>query len=171
MLASFLFAGLIAGSALALIFVLVAGFLKWAQSPVSNDRPSSPRDTLRSDLQMSSLRIMTLALPVAILIAVPTAINRDHAASVFAAAVSFGLTFGLMAGLGAPGDVYMLVKIPLSLSGQLPWRLMKFLEDAHRLGLIRQVGPVYQFRHADLQDRLAMSTDAAAEIPFPHVPT
>jgi len=27
--------------------------------------------------------------------------------------------------------------------------------DAHRLGILRQVGAVYQFRHAQLQDRLA----------------
>jgi hypothetical protein len=29
------------------------------------------------------------------------------------------------------------------------------LEDAHRLSLLRAVGPVYQFRHAELQDYLA----------------
>ncbi|MGW7421778.1 hypothetical protein ACWGJB_17200 [Streptomyces sp. NPDC054813] len=39
--------------------------------------------------------------------------------------------------------------------GDLPWRLMPFLDDAHRLGLIRAVGPVYQFRHAEFQDHLA----------------
>jgi hypothetical protein len=34
------------------------------------------------------------------------------------------------------------------------------LEEANRLGLLRTVGPAYQFRHAALQDRLA-----------PHQPT
>ncbi|GAA1017745.1 hypothetical protein Aple_024950 [Acrocarpospora pleiomorpha] len=37
----------------------------------------------------------------------------------------------------------------------LPRNLMAFLDDAHRLGLLRAVGPIYQFRHADLQDHLA----------------
>jgi hypothetical protein len=32
---------------------------------------------------------------------------------------------------------------------------MGFLDDAYRLGLLRIVGPVYQFRHAALQDHLA----------------
>ncbi|MFF5301355.1 hypothetical protein ACFY5F_18530 [Streptomyces sp. NPDC013161] len=32
---------------------------------------------------------------------------------------------------------------------------MTFLDDAHRLGLLRAVGPVYQFRHAEFQDHLA----------------
>jgi hypothetical protein len=36
-----------------------------------------------------------------------------------------------------------------------PARLLRFLEDAHRRGVLRQVGAVYQFRHARLQDHLA----------------
>jgi hypothetical protein len=49
---------------------------------------------------------------------------------------------------------------------------MKFLEDAYRLGLLRVVGPVYQFRHAALQDHLApprekMPTTAAADLSPP----
>jgi hypothetical protein len=31
---------------------------------------------------------------------------------------------------------------------------MRFLEDAHDRNVLRTVGPVYQFRHARLQDRL-----------------
>jgi hypothetical protein len=36
-----------------------------------------------------------------------------------------------------------------------PVRLLRFLDDAHRRGVLRAVGPSYQFRHATLQDRLA----------------
>jgi len=32
----------------------------------------------------------------------------------------------------------------------LPLRLMRFLEDAHRKGVLRQYGPVYRLRHQDL---------------------
>jgi hypothetical protein len=38
--------------------------------------------------------------------------------------------------------------------GYLPRSLPVFLDDAHRLGLMRAVGNVYQFRHAELQDHL-----------------
>ncbi|MEV6560519.1 NACHT domain-containing protein [Nocardia sp. NPDC051756] len=41
------------------------------------------------------------------------------------------------------------------LTGKLPRRTMAFLDDAHRLGLLRTVGPIYQFRHAELQRYLA----------------
>ena len=32
---------------------------------------------------------------------------------------------------------------------------MSFLADAHRRGVLRQAGAVYQFRHIELQHRLA----------------
>jgi hypothetical protein len=38
---------------------------------------------------------------------------------------------------------------------------MAFLTDAHQVrGVLRQVGPVHQFRHIDLQRRLARHTEA-----------
>ncbi|MEU8512803.1 hypothetical protein AB0C76_14605 [Kitasatospora sp. NPDC048722] len=46
-------------------------------------------------------------------------------------------------------------RVELWLSGRLPWNVMGFLEDAHRLGLLRQVGGVHQYRHAELRRRLA----------------
>ncbi|GAA0234109.1 hypothetical protein GCM10010492_36190 [Saccharothrix mutabilis subsp. mutabilis] len=36
-----------------------------------------------------------------------------------------------------------------------PWRLMEFLEDAHRRGVLRQVGGSYQFRHLRIREYLA----------------
>ncbi|MGR6922981.1 hypothetical protein ACU635_52740 [[Actinomadura] parvosata] len=43
----------------------------------------------------------------------------------------------------------------LALSRRLPLRLMAFLDDMHRVGMLRQTGRRHQFRHAALQDRLA----------------
>jgi hypothetical protein len=44
----------------------------------------------------------------------------------------------------------------LALRGRLPWRLMRFLADAHvHRGVLRQAGAFYQFRHAELQRHLA----------------
>jgi hypothetical protein len=40
---------------------------------------------------------------------------------------------------------------------QLPLRLLTFLNDAHRLGIVHQSGPVYQFRHERLQDHLTQN--------------
>jgi len=50
---------------------------------------------------------------------------------------------------------YLIATRRLARTGRLPRALMPFLDDAHRLGLLRAVGPIYQFRHAELQDHLA----------------
>lgn len=42
----------------------------------------------------------------------------------------------------------------LALQGRLPWRLIRFLEDARARGLLRRMGGVYEFRHKSLQDGL-----------------
>jgi hypothetical protein len=52
---------------------------------------------------------------------------------------------------------YVEGRLTLALRGRLPWRTMPFLEDAHRRGVLRQVGAVYQFRHIRLRDHLATS--------------
>lgn len=43
----------------------------------------------------------------------------------------------------------------LALRGRLPLKTMSFLQDMHRIGLLRTAGMVYQFRHAEFQDCLA----------------
>jgi hypothetical protein len=57
---------------------------------------------------------------------------------------------------------YDAARIWLAFRHRLPWSLMDFLEDAHRRGVLRQVGAVYQFRHIELQHRLA-NRDASAQ--------
>ncbi|MFB7947471.1 NACHT domain-containing protein [Kitasatospora phosalacinea] len=51
----------------------------------------------------------------------------------------------------------------LALTGRLPLRLLDFLEDAHRRGVLRQSGGGYQFRHVELRDRLAADADSPAD--------
>jgi hypothetical protein len=96
----------------------------------------------------------------------------------------FGLAFGLIYGLvafgpvdGSAGESVGWLSFGLSKGAwpafrialgwlvvrrRFPWRLMAFLEDAYRLGLLRVVGSAYQFRHAELQDHLA--PDAKTEV-------
>lgn len=50
---------------------------------------------------------------------------------------------------------WLIARSWLALRGKLPWRLPTFLDDAHRRGVLRQVGGVYQFRHGRLQDHLS----------------
>lgn len=72
-----------------------------------------------------------------------------------------GLVSGLIYGLFFSGTEmawpsYILTRGWLASHHHLPWSLMSFLADAHRRGLLRQAGAVYQFRHIELQRRLAI---------------
>ena len=88
-----------------------------------------------------------------------------------------GLALGLLLGAAAGGVTglaagrhhawiaYLIATAHLARRGHLPLRLMRFLDDAHRLGLLRAAGPIYQFRHAELQDHLARNHHPAAQQP------
>jgi hypothetical protein len=67
----------------------------------------------------------------------------------------FGLAVALTFGLARAWGSFVAVRGWLAARGDLPPRLMRFLDDAHRRGVLRQVGALYQFRHARLQDRLS----------------
>lgn len=57
----------------------------------------------------------------------------------------------------------------LAWHGRTPRNLAAFLDDAHKLGVLRSTGAHYQFRHASLQQRLAGRRDEAAPPPV-HAP-
>ena len=68
----------------------------------------------------------------------------------------FGVVFGLVWGLSfALTWTASLAFAQLALRWHTPARLLHFLEDARQRDVLRTVGPIYQFRHARLQDRLA----------------
>jgi DNA-binding SARP family transcriptional activator len=67
----------------------------------------------------------------------------------------FGFAIGLTVFLSRASGAFTVSRLWLAARGHLPLRLMTFLEDAHRRGVLRQVGAVYQFRHSRLADRLS----------------
>lgn len=62
---------------------------------------------------------------------------------------------------------FALARFVLAVTGRLPWRLVHFLEDAHRRGVLRQVGAVYQFRHERLQSHLAQDNQVYTDMAVP----
>lgn len=58
-------------------------------------------------------------------------------------------------------------RIWLAVTGRAPWRLMGFLDEAHRRGVLRQSGAHYEFRHLRLQQRLARDVHDPAVQPLP----
>jgi hypothetical protein len=101
-------------------------------------------------------------LAAARLTAVGGAALVGMAAGVGTAAVT-NLTFGVIAAVmvgtmtigGSRWGAYTAARLRLASARRLPWRLSLFLENMAEVGVLRQAGPVYQFRHAQLRDRLA----------------
>jgi hypothetical protein len=76
------------------------------------------------------------------------------------AGAAIGAAIGFMVGgtaslASSAWPSYGTARIWLALRHRLPWPLMGFLADAHTRGVLRQAGAVYQFRHIELQHRLA----------------
>jgi hypothetical protein len=83
--------------------------------------------------------------------------------------VSAGLVGGLTNGIGYAfsfgfdkvGAVawyrFQVARAWLAATGKLPWRLLAFLAEARQLGVLRQEGGTYHFRHAELREQLARS--------------
>jgi serine/threonine protein kinase len=77
------------------------------------------------------------------------------------AAFGYGLAVAFMQAAAGP---FTLAWLWLVCTRQLPWRFFGFLADAHqRRSVFRQVGSAYQFRHLNLQHRLAHT--GAEEMP------
>ncbi|WTP56019.1 hypothetical protein OHU07_03740 [Streptomyces phaeochromogenes] len=71
-----------------------------------------------------------------------------------------GVVIGMITGIAAGLTVShswrtMVVFVQLWTQRELPLRVMRFLEDARRLEVLRESGPYYEFRHARLRDHLA----------------
>lgn len=79
-----------------------------------------------------------------------------------AAGISFGILLGWMAVMSRSWGAFAPVRAWTALRGDLPLHLMRFLDDAHKRGVLRQAGTVYQFRHTLLRDHLA--------VPASHMP-
>jgi hypothetical protein len=132
----------------------VAEAMRSQKAPADISSAASPRALL---LQARN-KILVSATIWAVVLTVGVVIYWLFTRSV-ASAVFIGL--GSAVGVGIPlflsaaWSGYEIARVQLALRRSLPWRLMGFLADAHRRGVLRQAGAVYQFRHIELQHRLA----------------
>jgi NACHT domain-containing protein len=164
------------GLFLGLSFGPVVGVLRSFRVPETGLRSATPRSSIAGAARMAA----TAAVLIPVLLAATPSLIVGAAFSVaelaasgfvfdggqntfigsgaFVAAIVLFLllTYGMPALLLSSQWIrFRLVAGYYAGTGRLPWRLLRFLDDAHRRGVLRREGPVYQFRHAHLQDRLA----------------
>lgn len=149
-------AGIVAGVAVVVIAGVAAVFVSGIDGvPGDLAEATSPRTVFAQDRRAALL----LVLAGAAAFGVVTGVVAAAALGVVAGVVT-GVVAGTGMGLLLSGDQtawpsYLLTVGWLGLSHRLPRSMMGFLADAHRRGVLRQAGAVYQFRHIELQHRLA----------------
>ncbi|MFJ9481459.1 NACHT domain-containing protein [Streptomyces mirabilis] len=156
--------GLASGLVLGIVGGLASCLYRLLDSPVDVTRAPSPVASLDTDRATAVTRgviIMVFGIVVSLLL-VPW-LPSSELSQVIMAGVWL-LASPLAVGLSAWGWL-LTTRLWLCGTGRLPWRLMTFLEEAHRRGVLRQAGAVYQFRHARLQERLASRTDGTDRPP------
>ncbi|MFF7231803.1 hypothetical protein [Streptomyces sioyaensis] len=124
-------------------------------SPTAASRVINPIDVWRHHLWVR--------LPLGLLVGAAIGVFWG-AQSVALVGVWGGVVFGITVGIGPAvrcgvvpnlAVATALTAVHLARSVGTPVRLMAFLKDAHDKNLLRVTGPVYQFRHSRLRERLA----------------
>lgn len=147
-----------------LVVGLAAGLRRWLSAPADATRATSPAGSLHGDRRAALIRSLVVAALTAVFLVwhiwrygrvqsgyVPLAFGIFDPGVAFAMALPAGPICLYVTAWGRS----MTARAWLAVTGRLPWRLMGFLAEAHTRGVLRQVGAVYQFRHARLQERLA----------------
>ena len=164
---SFPFPVLYAAAALCLVLAI-----RWTRVPGDVTSATSPRDLLRSDrhaaLTVSAGNALAgdpgqvvfsliLLTPVLALSSWASAGGTGTTArgTWLATGVTSAVLFVAYGMACTAWGCFSWSRVLLAATGQLPWRTMRFLEDAHRRGVLRQSGASYQFRHSRLRERLA----------------
>jgi hypothetical protein len=152
--------GLAAALAAVFVFVLFGiALMIVAWQDYQGVGPLSPRTSWRDDLKHGLMAGVIFGLPLGLGCALVTKLWFAFTLSL-TGKIAFGLGVAFAFGLGAALHysrtwIASLAFLQLANRWQTPVRLMRFLDDARERNVLRTVGPVYQFRHALLQDRLA----------------
>ncbi|MGA5169124.1 MULTISPECIES: hypothetical protein [Streptomyces] len=149
--------GLTMGAALGAVQAL----LHWVRGTTGPDDLITPASAVRADRLVTlvgagiGVLLVTLPLDIAVVPKATGPVAPEVLRAVATLVPGVGPT-GLVLALAASSwPHYTAARLVPAARGRLPWRLQAFLDDAHELGLLRQVGPVHQFRHARLRERLA----------------
>ena len=153
---------------------VLAGLLFWLVGdvwnlPLAAAADVTPRSVYRKDAQARLVSALLYAVVAglvagftAVLITIGvglTLVGRPVLEDALSAGLFGGLLIGSLFGIvgmfrDSAAPILLCTELACLLRGR-PVRFLHLLEEARERQILRQAGAVYQFRHADLQDRLA----------------
>lgn len=165
--------GLATGAVVGFCVGLPGGFVEYVVQnlvcPADETDRVGPRSSLASDRAACLLQAAVGALLFAPVLGLIVGVLAGPLMGLYTGLVS-GLASAMFGALltGFPPErmpnaglgwiPYVIARGWLAAHGRLPWRLLRFLEDAHDRGVLRQSGVVYQFRHASVREHLTRAT-------------
>ena len=159
-LVGWIVAGISGGLSAGIGILCVNGLLEVLNAPIDITSIVTPRRLLIDDRNNTFVHAFVIGL-LAMLGFIIVA-GDAHWSSIDVLARGFvfavGVGWGSRLGATAWGRWFILVRFWLPITRRLPWRIVSFLSDAHMRGVLRQAGPVYQFRHAGIQHYLSTFT-------------
>ncbi|GII86155.1 hypothetical protein Ssi03_41450 [Sphaerisporangium siamense] len=149
--------------------IVFAVHVKWVEHPTPLTSATTASSTWRADRNLTVARIVAAGRMLALLAVIAVFafgfIARASFTHVWPVALQWGVFTALIGGVACGiisgchhGWLVCKATLVTEPSSRLPKKLIPFLEDMHRVGLLRAVGPIYQFRHGEVQDYLAEAT-------------
>jgi hypothetical protein len=157
--------GLVAGLVAGAVGGLGVGAMAALRAPIEATRVVDPMSLLRADRTAALLQAGAGGLAAAFgagLIAALIARPEVRAGVAVVAGLGVGWGVALVATCTTAWGQWTLTRLWSALRKYTPWHLMDFLDDAHRRGVLRQNGGVYQFRHALLQAHLLSQSSSVS---------
>lgn len=169
--------GIIAAVVAWFVGAAVGGLQYLLEVPAPTDQASTPSSTWHADRFLNLGRTVTVGVAGGLIGVFGAWAAAQPAWAIFIWGAGIGLpialTVGLVAGRHHAWPAYLVATYWLAGTNRLPRKLMPFLADMHRIGLLRAVGPIYQFRHIELQQHLAATYQRAhtpPTVPIHHHP-
>ncbi|MEW1654009.1 hypothetical protein [Streptomyces sp. NPDC093707] len=147
--------GIESGLGYGLILGLTYGLAGALARPVPVTSAVSPSALLKTDRKAVAHQLLVNTLIFGLVGGIFYGLRGDYLDwLVFVVTGGLGIGLAYAFSLTAWGHWVILARIWLPLTGHLPRNPAAFLKEAHRRGVLCQVGAVYQFRHVRLQGRL-----------------
>jgi hypothetical protein len=149
-----LIVGLVTGSTFGLVIGLAIGLCGVWLEPIASSPSASAIGSYRADLRTCTLGGLMTGIAGGVVAGFGAGLKFGPAFGLEAAVV-FGLGSGLAVLIAVSrAPLVTLAQFLLVVQGKGLVRFMRLLEDAASRQVLRQAGTVYQFRHAELQERL-----------------
>lgn len=139
---------------------------------VDAKRVETPLRHYRADIQQTVVYTVAYGLGVGIIVSIyrpwPLSLTLGVTAGI-TGGFTYGAVYKIAYGKKMPSGMvawirFRVAHLRFALAKELPLGYFRFLDEAHRLGVLRQTGGNYQFSHRRLRDRLLEPAEARKQV-------